>query len=275
MQKPFAAVRLLVALLFASLIQLAPRAHATELHLPLPKTQSAPSDPLPARPTSGYVYTIQAGDTLWEIALAHRLTLDELFAANDVPDPQSLHPGDRIFVPAKPVQIVRSASAPARPQTASPAAAAQAAPAQPVPAPTLEGSALSPEMAAWPAEILAFINQKRVERGVTPLAWSAELAKAAQAHADDCQQRGWGSHEGSDGARLRTRLARIGYNARWSGENWANARSPQQALAMWWNEPPGADPHRSNMLNPMYREIGIGIVAGPWGYYFFTDFGSR
>ncbi|MDQ1301161.1 MAG: hypothetical protein QG637_1082, partial [Chloroflexota bacterium] len=40
-------------------------------------------------------------------------------------------------------------------------------------------------------------------------------------------------------------------------------------------ESPGADPHRSNILNPMYREVGIGIVKASWGYYFFVDFGSR
>ena len=274
MQTPFAAVRLLVALLFAICVQSAPRAYATGLRLPVRDTHDAPSDPLP-RSASGYVYTIQAADTLWDIALAHHLALDELLAANDLADPEALHPGDRIFVPARPVNSVRTASAPSQPQAVGPAVAIRPPVVPSRPAQSLEGSALPPEIAGWPTEILNFINQKRSERGVTSLLWSEDLARAAQLHADDCRRRGWGSHEGSDGARLRTRLARIGYDARWSGENWANARTPQQALAMWWNEPPGADPHRSNMLNPMYREIGIGIVAGPWGYYFFTDFGSR
>ena len=122
---------------------------------------------------------------------------------------------------------------------------------------------------------MAMMNEKRTSQGLHPLTWSPEIAAAAQAHADDCQRRGWGSHVGSDGAVTRTRLARAGYSARWSGENWANAKNPQNAFAMWWNEPPGADPHRSNIMNPMYREAGIGIVSGPWGYYFFVDFGSR
>jgi uncharacterized protein YkwD len=37
----------------------------------------------------------------------------------------------------------------------------------------------------------------------------------------------------------------------------------------------GADPHRSNILNPMYQDVGIGIVKAGWGYYFFVDFGGR
>ena len=58
------------------------------------------------------------------------------------------------------------------------------------------------------------------------------------------------------------------------GENWANYRTVQQAFAVWWNEPPGDDPHRRNILEPNYREIGIGVARG-YGYFFIADFGSR
>ena len=74
-------------------------------------------------------------------------------------------------------------------------------PAAPPPAST------PPSLAGWPAEILTLINEKRVSAGVPALVWSPVLARAAQAHADDCAQRGWGSHVGSDGAQLQTRLA--------------------------------------------------------------------
>ena len=64
-----------------------------------------------------------------------------------------------------------------------------------------------PSLAGWPADVLTLINEKRVAAGVPPLVWSPVLARVAQAHADDCAQRGWGSHVGSDGALLQTRLA--------------------------------------------------------------------
>ena len=101
------------------------------------------------------------------------------------------------------------------------------------------------------------------------------LALAAQAHAEDCAQRNRGSHVGSDGAKLAARLARVGYAARTSSENWANAQSVQHTFGMWWNEPKGRDPHRRNILNPRFTEIGIGVAKGPWGYYFVADFGGR
>ena len=119
------------------------------------------------------------------------------------------------------------------------------------------------------------MNEKRAAAAARPWPGLQRSPRPAQAHADDCQRRGWGSHEGSDGASLRTRLARAGYPSRWAGENWANMQSPQAAFALWWQEPPGADPHRSNILNPMYREVGVGIVKVGWGYYFFVDFGGR
>jgi uncharacterized protein YkwD len=291
--------RLLFLLLLMVLAQPIPSARAAG-HL---NTSAGPADPteksLLSQAAVGYVYTFQPGDTLWDIAAAHGITVEALIAANKLPDPTLIHPGDWIFVPAEravvprrtpapapvkvtpppapeqpkpapePVKASPPASAPSQPTPAAASQPAQAAPAAP------QAGALPPEIAEWPAQILTMMNEKRTSQGLHALTWSHEIAAAAQAHADDCQRRGWGSHVGSDGAVTRTRLARAGYQARWSGENWANAKNPQNAFAMWWNEPPSADPHRSNIMNPMYREAGIGIVSGPWGYYFFVDFGSR
>ena len=38
---------------------------------------------------------------------------------------------------------------------------------------------------------------------------------------------------------------------------------------------PAAIPHRRNILDPKYTEIGIGVAKGSWGYYFVADFGGR
>lgn len=296
--------RLLLLLLLMVLAQPIPSALAAG-HL---IASAGPADPteksLSSQATVGYVYTFQPGDTLWDIAAAHRISIETLIAANKLADPTLIHPGDWIFVPAERVAMPRRTPAPIpvkvsptpTPEPAKPAPEPAKAdpptPEQPKPAPPAvtsqpaqdaaaaaaaapQATGLPPEIAEWPAQILAMMNEKRTSKGLHALTWSPEIAAAAQAHADDCKRRGWGSHVGSDGAVTRARLARAGYSARWSGENWANAKNPQNAFAMWWNEPPGADPHRSNIMNPMYRETGIGVVSGPWGYYFFVDFGSR
>ncbi len=117
------------------------------------------------------------------------------------------------------------------------------------------------------------MNEKRTARGLPALVWSDQLAAAAQAHADDCARRGWGSHVGSDGARLRTRLARVGYYPTYASENWANASNAQGAFNMWWWEGPGGV-HYENIMGRNYSEVGIGVALSRWGYYYVVDFGK-
>jgi len=249
-------VRILPALLL-SLSFLVPRATAAGLATPplIPPLQES---------QGGFQYTVQAGDTLWDIAVAHGITVEKLIAANDLADPSLLRAGQVIFVPAQPIK---------NPQAASPAAAT----AVPAPAgtPIALPADLPAEIAGWPAKILALINDKRAAQGLPALAWSPELASVAQAHAADCAQHNRGSHVGSDGASLLTRLDRAGYVTSRASENWANAQDVGHAFGLWWNESPGNDPHRRNILGANYTEIGIGIARGPWGYYFIADFGSR
>ena len=293
-----------------------------------PTDAETPISPTPISPSSlpgiGYYYTVQPTDTLWDIAVAHGISVEALVAANTQVDPKRLQAGQTIFVPAQPAVVPRKpTSTPAPPvaptatstplpettapaqeagQTPAPAdapppepapvdapppepAPADAPPPEPAtvdpaaapapePAPPVE-QVVAPEPSGWQAEILELINGKRIAQGLAALTWSPELARAAQAHAEDCAQRNRGSHVGTDGAKLAARLARIGYAARTSSENWANAQSVGHAFGMWWNEPKGRDPHRRNILNSRFTEIGIGVAKGSWGYYFIADFGGR
>lgn len=120
--------------------------------------------------------------------------------------------------------------------------------------------------------LLNLMNEKRVAAGLPALRWSDTLTAAAQAHANDCSRRGWGSHVGSDGSVLRERLIRVGYYPAYKGENWANFSTVQGAFRMWWSEGPGG-PHWENIMGPSFTEAGIGIAPSAWGYYFIVDFG--
>ena len=233
-----------------------------------PRLQSLVASSSP--PQDGYVYTVRAADTLWDIASAHGITVQALVAANDLADPRLLRPGQTLFIPAEPPPITASEGA----DVPALDTAAAARPESPTGTIT-ETLSLPPEIAGWPSIILTLMNEKRAAQGLSPLTWSPELAQAAQAHAEDCAQRKRGSHSGSDGAILRARLARAGYAARYASENWANARSAPHAFEMWWNEQRGDDPHRRNILGPRFAEVGIGIARGGWGYYVIADFGGR
>jgi LysM repeat protein len=263
--------------------------------LTIPAATEGTAAPAAGNPPASTPYTIRQDDTLWTIAATFDVTVEALTAANPGVDPKLLRAGQVLKVPG--VHKLPAEAAPAPAEAAAPAAdqpppgeaaPAEAAPEQPAaeqppaePAPTPEPPPPPPAPAGMPAEfvdaanrIIARMNEQRAARGIGQLTWSAELAAAAQAHANDCAARNKGSHFGSDGARLETRLARAGYPAVTSSENWANSRTATAAFDMWFNES-NKGPHRRNILDSHYKEIGIGIALGGWGYYVIADFGSR
>lgn len=104
-----------------------------------------------------------------------------------------------------------------------------------------------------------------------PLAWSPQLAQAAQAHSQDMASGGFQAHNGSDGSTPPQRIATDGYNnAVSSGENvYAYASSVDQAMEAFLLDWGVSDAgHRTNILEPgvssdnAYRDVGIGLVNG-------------
>lgn len=239
-------------------------------------------------PTASAVYTVRPDDTLWDIAANYGLTIADLLAANPGVDPRRLMVGQQLTIPgiaqevltvalaapaAEPAPVAEAAAEPPPPtETADELPPAETAETTDAPPPPEE---VAPAIDPLALEMLNRINEKRLAGGRPALTWNGQLAAAAQAHADDCARRNRGSHIGSDGARLAARLQRAGYAATWSGENWANAQNVERAMAIWWNEPPGADPHVQNIMAGRATEIGIGVARGAWGIYFIADFGSR
>ncbi|MBN1178549.1 MAG: LysM peptidoglycan-binding domain-containing protein [Anaerolineae bacterium] len=67
-----------------------PVAAVTPSAIPLPTLTPTPAP---------YLYTVQDGDTMFGIALAYGLTLDELVDANGLADPSLIRPGDMLVIP--------------------------------------------------------------------------------------------------------------------------------------------------------------------------------
>lgn len=277
-------VLLTLTLLSPSLVSAANPALPADPEQPTPTDQTADIPRANMATPFGYVYTVAPGDDIWLIAIAHGLDMEQLAADNDLEPPYWLHPGDKLWVAAEPAVVRQPTPVPPAPEPAPQPAAVAAAPAEaPAAEPAAAPAAEAAASAAPPApagispdaqHILDAMNQQRAAFGLHPYIWSDQLAAAAQAHAQDLANRGWGSHVGSDGARLRTRYERVGYWAIYASENWANARDAQHGFDMWWYEPDwGA--HRVNILGANYVEVGIGVAKGGWGYYYVADFGSR
>jgi len=113
---------------------------------------------------------------------------------------------------------------------------------------------------------LCLLNGERADHGLAPLAASDELGAAASAFAQDLVAGSYFSHTGRDGSDVVDRIEGTGYlrgAAEWTvGENlaWGTGAlaTPGSIMQAWMNSPG----HRENILNPAYREIGVGIALG-------------
>jgi hypothetical protein len=121
-------------------------------------------------------------------------------------------------------------------------------------------------------ELGTLINRARVEHGLGPLARSSELDTAAQAHSQDMVARNFLDHTGSDGSQPQERAQRAGYRVP-SESGWivvevisAISGEPAGPLDWWLNQSP--DVHGTVLLNPRWREMGVGYAeGGEFGHY--------
>jgi uncharacterized protein YkwD len=108
------------------------------------------------------------------------------------------------------------------------------------------------------------------------LRWSTTLSVTANRHSADMATRDYFSHYTPSGVSPFTRMRAAGYNYRAAGENIAAGRSlaMPRAVVQAWLRSPG---HCQVIMNPKYRELGVGRVEGPgrWHVYWTQNFGSR
>jgi len=118
----------------------------------------------------------------------------------------------------------------------------------------------SPANAAAEVAVLAeAINRFRASRGLRPLALSAVLSGAGQAHA--CRMVATGQFSHTVGGSPKTRLRKAGCNARLAGENIAMGYSRGAQVFDQWRTSSG---HNKIMSLSGASQMGIGVAApGP------------
>jgi uncharacterized protein YkwD len=137
------------------------------------------------------------------------------------------------------------------------------------------------------AALLAEVNAVRSSHGLVRLRLASGLKAAAAAHSTQMARLGYFSHNSANGASFSKRVASY-YSLRgfrsWSvGENlvWASpGLSAARAVKLWLASPP----HRANLLDPRWREIGLsavhsarapGVYGGSPATIITADFGAR
>jgi uncharacterized protein YkwD len=228
------------------------------------------------------IHEVKPSETLIGIARTYDLEVDRLQTVNGLDDADRITVGQQLVLPLggpAAAPVLRATDHPLPTASAPPTATPRPTPASDAGsglsiAPASTSEALPPtDLTFWPQEIARLINDVRAEHSLPPLDYHRKLEQAAQAHANDCAQRGWCSHMGSDGASIKTRILRTGYDAAGWAECWAQTQTPRKAVEIWMNETPPNDPHRRTLLSDWLTEVGLGVSEADWGYYIIADFG--
>ena len=113
--------------------------------------------------------------------------------------------------------------------------------------------------------VLREVNRLRVGRGLRALTVSTALQSAAGFQSRDMLERGYFDHDQPGGASFGARLKRfypvtgatwlVGENLLWSSEG----ISPAAAVKLWLTSPP----HRRNLFDATWREVGTGAYNTP------------
>jgi uncharacterized protein YkwD len=162
-------------------------------------------------------------------------------------------------------------------------AAAAAAPSAATPA----GVSAPVSLDALASGVIQQVNVIRRQHGLPAVKLNQSLAEAASSHSDEMASDGYFDHASFDGTAFWKRIGRwygSGGYTYWSvGENllWSSPETDApKALRLWM----ASKPHRANILNPGWREIGVsavhidqgpGVYGGDPATIITLDFGVR
>ncbi|WP_026621042.1 hypothetical protein M728_004531 (plasmid) [Ensifer sp. WSM1721] len=129
-----------------------------------------------------------------------------------------------------------------------------------------------PQHSANEQYLLELINAERAKAGVQPLAFDNDLSEAAEGHSQWMLAADVFSHTGSGGSSSTQRIKAAGYvlQGSWAtGENiaWATTRAPtgyQDEVKLLHTNLMNSSGHRANLLNPNFREVGLGVEIGDY-----------
>jgi hypothetical protein len=110
-----------------------------------------------------------------------------------------------------------------------------------------------------PSEVIRLTNAQRAANGLAPVTENTTLDSAALAKGQDMLAKGYWAHFAPDGTSPWSFFMSFGYKYQYAGENLARDFSDAgSAVNAWMNSPS----HKENILNPHYKEVGIGVVEG-------------
>jgi uncharacterized protein YkwD len=124
---------------------------------------------------------------------------------------------------------------------------------------------------AFEQKVLELINAERQRAGLAPVSYNGSLDNAAEKHAQHMSLVGKMAHDGIGDGDPGERIRAEGFRKAW-GENVATGQtSPEQVVREWMASPT----HRRNILDPNFRQMGVGYVTAANGRsYWAQEFGA-
>ncbi|MDO6353625.1 SafA/ExsA family spore coat assembly protein [Caloramator sp. CAR-1] len=170
----------------------------------------------------------------------------------------TVQPGDSIWKIAQKYQVGISEIISANPEIKNPALIY---PGQKIKIPVIETKALE-------SEVVRLVNIERAKVGLPPLKENWQLSRIARYKSQDMINKNYFSHYSPTYGSPFQMIESFGLRFSAAGENIAmGQRTPQEVMNAWMNSPG----HRSNILNPTYTEIGVGLAKDKAGRCYWTQ----
>jgi uncharacterized protein YkwD len=130
-------------------------------------------------------------------------------------------------------------------------------PPKPKPAPKPAQSGSGSEV----AQLVSMVNNYRAANGLPALATASDATAKAQQHSNDMAAQGRIYHSSSMSSGIKSGWSALGENVGMGG-------SVSQVESMF----EGSGPHRANLLNGDFTQIGVGVAHGSDGQLYVTEF---
>lgn len=117
-------------------------------------------------------------------------------------------------------------------------------------------------------QVIKLVNQARVNAGLQPFTANWELSRVARYKSQDMANKGYFNHTSPTYGSPFTMMQNFGIKFTAAGENIAmGQRTAQEVMNSWMNSPG----HRSNILNPSFNQIGVGLAKNSNGTCYWTQ----
>ncbi len=140
------------------------------------------------------IYTVQKGDSLWEISKKYRIGISEIIQANpQFENPNLIYPGDKVTIPLD-----------------------------------------DPVLKGLEEQVVALVNKERQSKGLKPLAINWEVARVARYKSNDMRDRNYFNHTSPTYGSPFDMLKKFNIVYSTAGENIAKGQKTAQAVMTAW-----------------------------------------